>query len=173
MHLSHGGYFMKTLVLLLLAVILSSGKLAYAGDYFDDYDDYENDSCGPDHKVCFNVYCNFKKKNEHSDQNCEAAAKFTQWVSKRGYEIRNESDGELNPLFEVKCGTDLIYTGIGRRFTDRNGTRIQGSYGPFPGIHLPKYSLEAGKRTVDSCLDLRDANLDGYCFVYTGAFVQF
>ena len=151
----------------LLIVSLVVIQTATAEPYYND----DDDSYDPDYKVCFNVYCNFKKREgDRVTKKCEAAARFTHWVTGRGYETLNESSGKANPIFEVKCDNDLLFTGIGRRFTHSHGTQIQSSNGPFPGIDLPKYSLEVGQRTVKSHLILPDGRIEGSCTVYTGSF---
>ena len=114
--------------------------------------------------VCLNLLCNYEGEN----QKCQAAAQLEKFVSLRGDEVEDRSEHPFHPEFEVACNDSLIYNGIGYRFTDALGTRIQAQSGPYPAILLPRGVLRDGHRYLISSLELGDENLRGYCYIYTG-----
>ncbi len=157
----------KKFLYLCLFLCLFTTNASHA-DWINDDDDGDY-RCEPNRKICFTLYCNYKKTMSNGvTKKCEAAAKFVHWVTARGYEVWNESSGLSNPLFEVKCESDFLFSGTGRRFTDHNGTRIQPLNQPFPDVEFPKYSLESGHRTVESYLNLLEGKMEGRCAIYTG-----
>lgn len=155
----------KHFLVLILCVLMSDSAWAHG---WHDGDEDDEDDCEPARPVCFNVYCRYQKKDAQNERKCEAAAKFKYWVSGRGEEIWGDSQGSSNPVFEVKCEDALIFSGTGRRFTDDRGTRIQALNGPFPGLELPRDSLESRRRVVRSVLELSHEKMEGVCTVYTG-----
>ena len=178
-----------SLIALMVLVLLSQSGIVYssvwpewsAGMGWTDWpgmnsemnDTDEDCGCRPNRRVCFNVFCNFEARPGGQDKRkCQAAARFPHWVTSRGAEIWNDSSGVSDPLFEVKCDTDLLFTGKGHRWTTRHGTWIQGPNGPIPGLYIPRYSLEDGQRTVEADLDLPEGKLHGSCRVYTGVSLE-
>ena len=126
----------------------------------------------PPKTVCFNVVCTYKCENPKGGEfsTCQAAAKFEKWVTGDGDEIRDDSQYPDNPEFEVACDDQVLYNNSGRRFTDEQGTRIQAEEGPYPAILIPRGSLREGHHYVLSALELfNQQQLQGYCYVYTGA----
>lgn len=117
----------------------------------------------------FNVFCKYKPTDEGGRyKKCYAGAWFWKDVSKSGREIEDNSEYPLNPVFEVECDGDTVFNENGRRFTDREGTRIQAETGPYPAIILPRGALAEGRRAVPSYLELRTQTLKGSCQIYTG-----
>ncbi len=123
--------------------------------------------CIPTRPACFNIFCVYDRKTDGKFHKCEAAAKFTHAVTVNGLEVKDESVSPFNPIFEVKCDDEVFFNGVGRRFTDFIGTRIQTLNTPFPAIVLPRNSLEEGHRFEDSFLELEEQRLEGFCYTYT------
>jgi hypothetical protein len=109
----------------------------------------------------FNVFCRFPK--------CFAASRFEKHVDHEGDEVYDNSEHPRNPAFEIECHGQSIFNGLGRRFTDKAGTRIQAQAGPYPAIVLPPRALRDGHRRVKSLLELREATLEGDCYLYVGS----
>jgi hypothetical protein len=118
----------------------------------------------------FNVYCTYKLAAEGNNPGviCHSAAKFEKAVTANGGEIEDNSEYPKNPNFQVECDNEKIFNHPSRRFTDRQGTRIQAQTGPYPAIVLPQGALTVGRQAVKSTLELRDVAIPGACFVYTG-----
>lgn len=118
--------------------------------------------------VTFNVFCRYYD-NRHRDEKpvCYAGALFKKSVGVLGGEVFDETERRDGPQFEVECEGSTIYNSGARRYTDRDGTRIQAETGPYPAIVLPPGALRDKRQRVDSELELRDRTLSGDCFLYT------
>jgi len=121
------------------------------------------------HPVCFNLVCKYQDEKGASPLDCQAAATFTHEVNEDGSEVLGDSSEHADIKLEVQCNQSVLYNGAANRYTDRLGTRIQGLEGPYPAIVLPPDSLVDTHRYTDSSLELADQNLEGVCYVYTGA----
>lgn len=125
-------------------------------------------------ELTFNVYCRFDipfdaaERRIEGVRRCYAGARFEKIVSVDGAEFADDSTYPRNPAFEVECDGARVYTAAARRFTDRDGTRIQAQGGAYPALLLPEGTLASGRRKVSATLELRDFALEGSCLVYTG-----
>ncbi|MEW6055991.1 MAG: hypothetical protein AB1540_05195 [Bdellovibrionota bacterium] len=135
-----------------------------AGGSFEEYNAYSNQS---NNAVMFNVICRYKEKNDHRYR-CFSAARFEKSVSHSGREVLDSSGESFPAAFQVECDGETLFNNGARRFTDREGTRIQALSGPYPAILLPPQALQEGRRKVRSSLELREQDLEGSCLVYTG-----
>jgi hypothetical protein len=122
----------------------------------------------PTKPICFNILCNYKKKNKdhHGFETCRSAAKFIKRVGEDGRETLDFSSQSDHPEFEVECDHQLIFNNSADRLTDHYGTRIQGAPGPFPATLLPRDALREGHHYVVSTLELENQVLSGYCYIY-------
>lgn len=157
-------------VLLLITCFNSSNSFADgAGDH-----EKEKDKKPLPKPLCFTLFCIYHRKadDHRGPMKCRAASDFKKNVAPNGDELWDNSMPGTHPSLEVECDHTLVYRSGGIRYTDWNGTRVQGTPGPFPAITLPREALHEGHYYSYSFLQFEDQTLPGQCFIYTKAPVE-